>query len=138
MRGLGPYQWKIEFPDYSGTHAWQWSGNAPNRKVATPVKVKAGKTVTANAALPAPGVITGTVTKVSGHPEWVVVQAVDIRTGDFAAPEAAVSPTGVYTISGCNLADVRLMFFSSDRTDYPRPVHTVPGRTVRGINITIP
>jgi hypothetical protein len=138
MRGLGPYQWKIEFPDYSGTHAWQWSGNAPNRKVATPVKVKAGKTVTTNAALRAPGVITGTVTKPSGHPEFVVVQAVDTRTGDFACPEASVSPTGAYTISGCNVADVRVTFFFSDATVYPRLVHTAPGRTVSGINITIP
>jgi len=138
MRGLGPYQWKIEFPDYSGTHAWQWSGNAPNRKVATPVQVRVGKTVTANAALRAPGVITGTVTKVSGHPEWVVVQAVDVRTGDFAAPESAVSPTGAYTIAGCNLADVRVTFYFSDATVYPRLIHTVPGRTVSGVNITIP
>lgn len=138
MRGLGPYQWKIEFPDYSGTHAWQWSGNTPNRKVATPVQVNAGKTVTASAALRAPGVITGTVTKPSGHPEFVVVQAVDARTGDFACPEAAVSSTGTYTISGCNVADVRVTFYFSDATVYPRLVHTAPGRTVSGINITIP
>ena len=138
MRGLGPYQWKIEFPDFSGSHAWQWSGPAPNRAAATPVQVRVGKTVNASAALRPPGVITGTVTKRSGNPEWVVVEAVDVRTGDFAAPQAAVSPTGVYTISGCNAEDVRLLVSSGGQVFSTRPIHCVPGQTVSGINITVP
>lgn len=31
IRGLGPYRWRVQFPDYTGAHAWVWSGGAVGR-----------------------------------------------------------------------------------------------------------
>ncbi|MBB4677424.1 hypothetical protein [Crossiella cryophila] len=41
---LGPYGWRVQFPDMKGDYAWQWSGAAPDRFGATQVRATASET----------------------------------------------------------------------------------------------
>ncbi len=59
--GLGPYDWRVQYPDFRGRYAWQWSGDAPDRFAARPIRVQAGGTVTADARLPESGKLSGKV-----------------------------------------------------------------------------
>jgi len=59
LTGLGPYDWPVEFT--ARDHAWQWSGGTANRLVAVPVKVRAGHSATANAAMGRGTIVTGNV-----------------------------------------------------------------------------
>jgi len=81
---LGPYDWPLHFDHFD--YAGQWSGGAPSRLLAKPVKVKAGKTATADAALTTGTLVRGTVQRASGQAvsnTWVT--AYDAVTGDIAS-----------------------------------------------------
>ncbi|MEU7802877.1 carboxypeptidase regulatory-like domain-containing protein [Micromonospora arborensis] len=140
IRNLGPYQWKLAFPAYDGQHAWAWSGNAVSRASATPVQVVADETVTLDAALPATGTISGTVTVPDGTCLTCVgITAVDATTGDWAGIQPSVRSDGTFTMKGLNTQDVRLLYSVGDgRVAYPNLIHTTAGEAVTGITITVP
>jgi len=143
ITGLGPYTWRVVFPSVE-TYAWQWSGGAVNRRDATGVRVTAGGTATANAALRPAGRITGTATYAGKEPVDTQVVAVDTVTGDYAGFQGWPAEAGRYAVSGLNDQTVTV-YFRSQLWDpdqftarYPRSVRTRPGRTVSGINFALP
>jgi len=80
LNRLGPYEWPLVFTARDLPR--QWSGGTGNRLQAEKVKVKAGGTVTYNAALKLGGIVTGTVTVNSGTIEMGRLTAVNAVTGD--------------------------------------------------------
>jgi hypothetical protein len=140
IRNLGPYQWKLAFPDYSGGHAWVWSGNAPNRAGATPVRIVAGQTKTLDVIAPATAAISGRVTgPADACLPCTTIYAVDATTGDYAGATPAVLSDGTFTVKGLNTQDVWL-YYSVNGTlvRYPTVFHTTAGTTQSGITITLP
>ncbi|WP_327038208.1 carboxypeptidase-like regulatory domain-containing protein [Micromonospora maris] len=79
MTGLGPYRWPLYFTGYG--LASQWSGATTDRLRAATVRVRAGATVTADAALRAGTVVSGTITTAE-MPFYSQVVAFHARTGD--------------------------------------------------------
>lgn len=141
INNLGPYDWKIAFPDYSGKHAWQWSGGGANRAKATAVRVIAGSTVTVNAALPATGTIGGTVTVPAGDcVACVTVSAVDATTGDWAAIGPYIAANGTYTLRGLNSQKVWVYYTRDGETiyKYPTKLHPTIGTAITGIDLVVP
>jgi hypothetical protein len=75
---LGPYAWPVQYAAGSqvsesgvpqpARYAWQWSGNATDRATATPVRVAAGQTVTADTQLVPGGTVRATVVDRNGVP----------------------------------------------------------------------
>ncbi|HTJ36925.1 MAG TPA: carboxypeptidase-like regulatory domain-containing protein [Dactylosporangium sp.] len=140
VHDLGPYQWKIAFPDYSGQHAWVWSGDKINRAQATPVQVVAGQTVNLDVKLPATGAISGTVTGPAGSCiQCTYITVVDAVTGDNAGVSPYVYPDGTFTIKGLNTNDVWLYYsVAGEMVKYPTQFHTTAGSTTTGVTITLP
>jgi hypothetical protein len=141
IRNLGPYRWKVEFPDFNyGAHAWQWSGGAPTRATATPVPVTVGGTATADAALVKGGTISGSITRPNGPLDWVAAGAVSTTTNDWVGARWNDGQTARYTIAGLTDGDVYVWFApAGDWTDrYPTVVHATAGHAVTGIDITLP
>jgi hypothetical protein len=85
--------------------AAQWSGGAPSRLVAKPVRVKIGQTTTANAALGAGTSLRGTAT-IGGAPVVGFVIAYDAITGDILG--ASGNGIGTYEIKLTGPVVVRL------------------------------
>lgn len=137
---LGPYEWKLAFPAYGGKHAWAWSGDAPNRATATPVRVVAGQTTTLDVALAATGTISGTVTVPAGQClTCVTIQAVDASTGDFAGVSPWIRAGGTFTMTGLNSQDIQLYYSVGDRlVAYPTQLRTRAGAAVTDVAITVP
>ncbi|RUL94866.1 carboxypeptidase-like regulatory domain-containing protein [Verrucosispora sp. FIM060022] len=79
MTGLGPYRWPLYFSGYG--LASQWSGATADRLRATTVRVRAGATVTADTALTAGTVVSGTITTAE-MPFYSQVVAFHARTGE--------------------------------------------------------
>ncbi|MDG4797358.1 hypothetical protein [Micromonospora sp. WMMD1082] len=79
LTGLGPYHWPLYFT--GARLANQWSGGTADRARARPVRVRAGATVTADQALVAGTVVSGTVS-VPELPSYSQVVAFHERTGD--------------------------------------------------------
>ncbi|MEV6695009.1 hypothetical protein AB0M35_26395 [Micromonospora sp. NPDC051196] len=79
MTGLGPYRWPLYFTGYG--LASQWSGATADRLRARLVRVRAGATATANEALTAGTVASGTITTAE-MPFYSQVVAFHARTGD--------------------------------------------------------
>lgn len=142
VSGLGPYDWKLEFPDYTGAHAWTWSGGAVDRTSATPVPVQAGATATADVALPTAGAVTGTVTKATGTLGYTLIYTTVPATDDYAGPYAVTSASagGAYTLGGLNDGDVQVTFDDPASVGHPYPttVHVTTGSTVTGVDFTMP
>jgi Carboxypeptidase regulatory-like domain len=140
IRNLGPYQWKLAFPDYSGGHAWVWSGDAPNRAQATAVEIVAGQTKTLDVTAPASAKISGQVTGPAGAcVQCTTIYAVDATTGDNAGVMPYVYPDGTFTIKGLNTQDVWLDYaLTGDLVRYPTQFHTTAGTTQSGVTITLP
>jgi hypothetical protein len=140
---LGPYQWKVEFVEYSGVYAFGWSGGAAARDGATAVKVKPGATVTANAALRKAGTISGTVTLAGGgSPAGVVIVPVDADTGDVAGPFSQPDAAGKYAVAGLGNESVYLYLTPSQdnpavEVRFPAKLRTDYGKTLRGVDITL-
>ncbi|WP_432832829.1 carboxypeptidase regulatory-like domain-containing protein [Dactylosporangium sp. CA-092794] len=140
VSNLGPYQWKLAFPDYSGGHAWVWSGNAPNRAQATTVKIVAGRTKTLDVSAPAAAAISGQVTGPAGAcVQCTTIYAVDATTGDYAGVTPYVFPDGTFTVKGLNTQDVWLYYtVNGNLVQYPTQFHTTAGTTQSGVTITLP
>ncbi|GAA3266454.1 hypothetical protein GCM10020218_003520 [Dactylosporangium vinaceum] len=140
IRNLGPYQWKLAFPDFSGGHAWVWSGGAVNRAQATSVKIVAGQTKTLDVTAPAAGIITGQVTgPADACIRCTTITVVDATTGDYAAASPYVNPDGTFTIKGVNTQDVKLYYsYNGATVQYPAVLRTTAGATQSGITIALP
>ncbi|MEW2500707.1 carboxypeptidase regulatory-like domain-containing protein [Amycolatopsis sp. NPDC047767] len=138
--GLGPYDWRVQFPDLTGAHAWQWSGGASDRFSARPVHVTAGAATTLDAALKPAGRITGKVLDATLPMQWVAVNAYNTRTGDPVGPDGLVTGAGQYTLPGLATQDVRIEWWhgSQGPLEYPRPVPVVTGRETGGIDLRVP
>lgn len=132
IRGLGPYRWPVEFPDFSGTYAWMWSGNAADRFAAKRISVHAGHAARANASLPLAGKVTGTVLGATLPNQFISVVATNTRTGDIAAPFAFVRNAAEYTLSGLATQHIWIDYNSTgpDMTRYPDPIAVTAGSTV--------
>ncbi len=138
--GLGPYQWPVEYPDMSGTHAWVWSGNVADRFAATPVAVQAGGSTTADARLPLAGKVVGTVLGADLPNQYVTVVATNTRTGDIAGPRGIVRGAAEYELRGLATQKIWIDYLGISGTDvarYPRPVPVVAGRT-RTLDLPVP
>lgn len=141
LSGLGPYTWKVAFPEYSGAYAWGWSGGGTNRANATSVQVVAGETVTENGTLSPSGHISGTVSVPDGEClQCVSVYAINTATGDYAGVDPYVAPDGTFTMGGFDTGNVKLYYtLNGDTTyKYPTTIHVIAGQTVSGITLTIP
>ncbi|WP_238013683.1 carboxypeptidase-like regulatory domain-containing protein [Dactylosporangium sp. AC04546] len=135
--GVGPYAWPVEFVRYG--YQWRWSGDAVNRRTATPV------TAVADAQLrTGGGTLTGTVTDASGHPVRASVVAVDALTGEAVAVGAGPDPAG-YTITKIPPQRIKVYYSTTDgRTGWvggadlahARPFQVRDQRTVT-VNIVI-
>jgi len=144
---LGPYKWPLEFIDYDGEHAWQWSGDASNQLDAATANVRVGKTSTVNTRLAAAGHLAGTVH--GDRADQTVAFAFNARTGDEACAYAVTDQDGAYRLNGLAGQQVKLKFrqYSPDLTLwYPSAadfasataVRVPPGGTVSGIDVTFP
>lgn len=150
LGGLGPYAWPVQFVDFAGRYAWQWSGRAVHRLVASPVQVQAGRTAPANAALTAGARITGRFTGPDGAPRFGAAYAYNRASGDFAAAYGPADDTGAYVIQG--LAAQRVLVEGAPAEAGQRsvwwrdaadkagatPVVVPAGGTVTGIDLRLP
>jgi hypothetical protein len=137
ISGLGPYDWRVQFPDMSGTYAWQWSGDKADRFAATPVHVTAGTTTTLDARLKPSGKVTGKMSGITIPWYYTSVNAINSVTGDWAGPDGLVKSTGEYELSGLDTQDVKISFVATrnDPDWYPEPVPVVAGRTRSGVDL---
>ncbi|GAB3854531.1 carboxypeptidase regulatory-like domain-containing protein [Dactylosporangium cerinum] len=115
--GVGPYAWPVEFVAYG--YQWRWSGNAVNRRTATPVTVKAGKTVTANIKLrTGGGTLTGIIRDASGQPLDAFVVAHDPVSGEAVQFAGGITPEGqppaTYTIANIAPQQVKISYRTND------------------------
>lgn len=133
INGLGPYSWRVQFPDYSGTYAWTWSGGSADRFGAREIAVRAGRTATANARLVAGGTLTGQITGATLPNQFIHVVAWNARTGDWAAPSARISGAAMYMLSDLASQRIRLEYrgTSADPIQYPNSVWVTAGRTTQ-------
>ncbi|MEV4670825.1 carboxypeptidase regulatory-like domain-containing protein [Actinomadura sp. NPDC049382] len=140
IEGLGPYDWRVQYPDFSGRYAWQWSGGAPDRFAARPIRVQAGGTATADARLPESGKLSGKVIGSVVPNEYVSVVAVSARTGDIAAPFARITGDVDYALYGLATQWIKLGYSGgpADMTWYPKPLHVVAGEAINGPDLVIP
>ncbi|WP_326834611.1 carboxypeptidase regulatory-like domain-containing protein [Amycolatopsis rhabdoformis] len=138
--GVGPYDWRVQFPDETGAHAWTWSGGGSDRLAARPVRVKAGSATTLDAALKPAGKITGKVLGVAPPVQWFSVNAYSSRTGEPAGPDGSVTAEGRYTLAGLATQNVRIEYYhlADGPLEYPRPVSVVTGRETSGIDLRVP
>lgn len=79
VTGLGPYRWPLYFTGHG--LASQWSGATADRLRARPVRVRAGATATADAALTTGTMLSGTIT-IAEMPFYSQVVAFHAETGD--------------------------------------------------------
>jgi hypothetical protein len=140
IENVGPYQWKLHFADYSGQHAWQWSGNTATSATATPVTVTAGQTTTVDATLPAAGRITGRVVGATVPWQYVTVYAVSTVTGEIASPFAFMRPDYTFELGGLATQSVRLVVSASHAGEHTHPdtLDVVQGQTLTGVTLTVP
>lgn len=139
ISGLGPYEWRVQFPDLTGAYAWQWSGDKADRYAARPVAVTPGAVTTVDARLRPAGRVTGAVLGATIPYEYVSVHAINARTGDWTAPQGLVTLTGAYTLSGLNTQWIKITYSatSGDPLWHPRPVRVTEGHTT-GLDLVVP
>ncbi|MFS8479338.1 MAG: carboxypeptidase-like regulatory domain-containing protein [Micromonosporaceae bacterium] len=139
LANLGPYDWPLYF-DHS-EYAGQWSGGAPSRLLAKPVKVKHGKTVTADAALTTGTLVRGTVQRASGEAVGDAdVTAYDAATGDIAAVTWVTGDTYEMRVLGPALVRFRVnsgWHREADSFDRATTVF-IPGSGTKTVDIVIP
>lgn len=133
INDLGPYEWQVQFPDYSDTYAWEWTGDAADRFAAQGIAVQPGHAATADASLSLAGKLTGHVTGADLPLQFVYVIATNARTGDWAAPAARIMTGAEYTMSGLATQQVKLEYRGKGGADgpryYPDPVDVTAGST---------
>ncbi|MBP2479388.1 hypothetical protein JOF53_008260 [Crossiella equi] len=138
INALGPYDWRVQFPDIKGRYAWQWSGEAADRYAATPLRVTAGAATTLDVRLRPAGRVTGRIHGATLPWRYVSVNAYNTRTGDPAGPDGWVKADGTYELAGLATQDIRIGFYATPRDSsdwYPRPVHVTQGRTLSGVDL---
>ncbi|MDI5975933.1 carboxypeptidase regulatory-like domain-containing protein [Amycolatopsis magusensis] len=136
ISGLGPYDWRVQFPDMAGKYAWQWSGAKADRFAATPVRVTAGATTTLDARLEPAGKVTGRIHGATGPPYFLSVNAYNAATGDAAGPDGLVKSTAEYELSGFDTQQIRISFYATHHIDWhPEPVSVVAGQTRAGLDL---
>jgi hypothetical protein len=98
--------------------------------------------VTADAALPASGKISGKLTvPAGGNVRSATIWVVDAATGDYAGVSPYINSDGSFTISGLNTQNVWLYYAyggSGTTYTYPTTIATTAGSTVSGVSITVP
>ena len=109
MSGLGPYKWPLQYVSF-GTYAWQWSGNKPDRAVATKILVPAGGTATHNTQLVPGGSISGTSVDSAGQPTSAILYPLSARTGELAGPVAEGGRPATFTITRLAAQDIKLRY----------------------------
>jgi hypothetical protein len=153
LTGLAPGRYKVEFgdpfcSDGAAGLGTQWYNGAADSGSATVITVTAGRTASAvNAALPADGTITGSVTGPSASPlSGVCVSAVPVAKGEPAI--FTVSGSGTYTLAGllpgkyraefqagCGQAGVKTQWWAGATSSAAAQIITVsPGATVSAID----
>ena len=150
LRGLGPYAWPVEFVDFSGRYAWQWSGGSAHRLAAAPVRVRAGRVAREDARLVAGARATGLITGPDGQPRFASAWAYNTVSGDYAAAYGPTDETGAYTVGGLAAQDVKVQATPAiaggmstwyrDATSFATasPISVPAGGTVVGIDLTLP
>ncbi|WP_412541057.1 carboxypeptidase regulatory-like domain-containing protein [Longispora sp. K20-0274] len=141
INNLGPYRWKVLFPDRAGKYAWVWSGGEANRRDASSVRVRSGQTAAVDAKLALAGKVTGTFTGYNGPWYYMTVSAVNSETGEYMAPFAQVTEDNTYTLSGLASQRIRITYAgNSGGTElrYPSLVRVRTGQTTTGINLVVP
>jgi 5-hydroxyisourate hydrolase-like protein (transthyretin family) len=143
LRGLGPYDWPLLTSGVG--YAAQWSGAAPSRLVAKPVRVRAGQTTTADAKLTS-GVTVRGAAQIAGAPAdgWVI--AFEAVTGDIVgAAWASGAGPGAYEMRVLGPTAIRLGLDSGSGTgsywyrnasdfDHATPV-LLPRRGAKTVNL---
>jgi Carboxypeptidase regulatory-like domain len=153
LTGLTPGRYKVEFgdpfcSDGMANLGTQWYDGAADRGAATIITVKAGGTASAvNAALPADGAITGSVTGTSASGlSGVCVSAVPLATGESAI--FTVSGRGTYTLAalppgqyrvefqaGCGRTGLKTQWWQDAASSTAAKILTVrAGATISGID----
>ncbi|MBB5850220.1 carboxypeptidase regulatory-like domain-containing protein [Amycolatopsis umgeniensis] len=142
IKGLGPYDWPLEFASSRGDYAWQWSGGAADRFAARPVRVRPNATVTENAALVPNGSVSGKILGKDGKPTFGYVYTYNARTGDiidWTTPDSA----GQYTVNGLATQNVKIKYYTDaecwhrDAADFASatPVPVTAGQTTGGVDL---
>lgn len=137
INGLGPYDWRVQFPDMTGKYAWQWSGDKPDRFAATPVRVTAGANTTLDARLKPAGKVTGQVHGATIPAYYISVNAINAVTGDWAGPDGLVKANSEYVLSGLDTQDIKISFYATHHEAdwYPGPVSVIAGQTRSGVDL---
>lgn len=139
---LGPYDWPLHYIHVD--YAAQWSGAAPSRLLAEPVSVKAGRTVTADAALTAGTLVRGTVRQASGEPlPDAFVTAYTAAVGDIAGSDFVDGGTFQMRVLGPTL--VRFHVDTGTRSGWHREANEfddativfVPARDEQTVELTV-
>jgi hypothetical protein len=129
IANLGPYDWPIEFVAFDD-HAWEWSGNATNRLLATPVKVSVGESATANAALGKGVRLTGRVLDASGRPiQSNVVKAYNVVTGDSTGGYSQERTPYDFVLHGNQLVHISIFTWEPERQFWYNRAKTVERAT---------
>lgn len=142
ISGLGPYQWPVEFADSQGRYAWQWSGAAPDRFAAQPVRVQAHTSVIADAALIPGGLVTGRTFDRQSAPSFGYVYAYNARTGDIVDSTTS-NFNGEYTVNSLATQDVKIQYhvdagcWHRDAADFASatPIPVTAGHATGGIDL---
>jgi 5-hydroxyisourate hydrolase-like protein (transthyretin family) len=114
LGGLGPYNWPIAFLHRSGYVAWEWSGDAPHRRAATPVRVRAGSATPIDVTLDRPVILRGRITNTQGGPAAEVSAYVySAATGDLAFRTEQTERDGRYALAAKGGQDVKIQFVAS-------------------------
>lgn len=96
-------------------------------------------TAQVNAQLVPAGKVTG---KFIGSPvpaQYISVNSVSARTGDWAGPNGIVSETFDYTLPSLNTHLVLVTYWvGNTQGTHPWEVHVVAGQTTTGVDIQVP
>ncbi|WP_157368225.1 carboxypeptidase-like regulatory domain-containing protein [Alloactinosynnema sp. L-07] len=117
ISGLGPYDWRPQFPDYTGAYAWTWSGGAAHRLDARAITVYSGRNRTVDVRLADAGTVTGRLIGATRPSESIVVRAFNDRTGDYAAPEGRILPGPEYVLTGLGSQKLVITYLASVAPD---------------------
>ncbi len=141
ITGLAAADWVVQFPDFAGRYAWEWSGNAPNRLAASTVRVRSGVTTALHAKLQPEGRITGKLVNAPDRGQYMSIDVVNRWTGDYASPKPVKdSTTLTYMVPGLNTQQVEISYVAmgTPRYEYPTPVRVTAGQTTPDIDLMFP
>jgi hypothetical protein len=142
--GLAAGRYQVEFtPCLGGNVASSWYRNKPGPSVATPVRVRAGRTTTRiNGALGTGGSISGRVTAQGSGTPLSRICAIAFTRDDVFFGAAVTRKDGTYTIPGLNTGSYEVDF-SQCLANRPtvagqaRVVHVITGKPTAGINVSL-